>query len=150
MRKFLGKRWHRLPIGVITAVLAVCLLVGGVLAAYPFLTATINVDVGEPMTVEYNWSGDDAGWLSPTEGATLSISGVAGDSKTFGLKVCNVANNPINVTTTLGDNTDKFTVTGLPNGSIPANGCWTGSVTAAINADAPVGAYTLIVTFVRG
>ena len=150
MRKFLRKRWHRLPIGIVIAVLAVCLLVGGVLAVYPFLTATISVVVDEPMTVEYNWPGGDVGWLPLADEATLSISGVAGDSETFELKVCNAANNPINVTTTLGGNTGKFTVTGLPNGSIPANGCWTGSVTATINADAPVGTYTLTVTFARG
>ena len=150
MRKFLKKKWRRLPIGIMTAILAVCLLVGGVFAAYPFLTATIKVDVDEPMTVEYNWLGDGPGWLPLADGNTLSISGVAGDSETFGLGICNAANNPINVTTTLGGNTGKFTITGLPNGSIPADGCWEGSVTATINADAPVGEYILTVTFERG
>ena len=77
MRKFLGKRWHRLPIGIVTAVLAVCLLVGGVLAVYPFLNATISVDVGEPMAVEYNWPEDNSGWEPVTSEATFSKIGRA-------------------------------------------------------------------------
>jgi len=51
MKGFLKKRWHTIPVGIITAILLVCLVAGGVVAAaaaYPFFTANIVVEV-EPL-----------------------------------------------------------------------------------------------------
>lgn len=54
MKQFLRKRWHRVPIGIISAVLVTCLLAGGVFAAYQFFTATAEVKVEEAFTVGLN------------------------------------------------------------------------------------------------
>ena len=97
MRKFLGKRWHRLPIGIITAVLAVCLLVGGVLAAYPFWSGTAKVTVVEPMTVTYisntagSWDGTSTTW-------TVSVS--PGSSEQLVLRVTNNGKGTLTITPT--------------------------------------------------
>ena len=52
MKSFLKKRWHHLPIGIVTAVLAVCLLAGSAFAAYQVWQYTFQTEVVEPITVE--------------------------------------------------------------------------------------------------
>ncbi|MBA7558169.1 hypothetical protein ES705_50961 [subsurface metagenome] len=68
--KFFKKRWHSIPIGIITAILLVCLLGGGVFAAYTAWTGTAEINVTEAFRVEagptgltsvgvdINWSGN--------------------------------------------------------------------------------------------
>jgi len=51
MKGFMGKRWHRIPVGILTAMLTVCLLAGGALAAYGFFTADLEVNVEEALVV---------------------------------------------------------------------------------------------------
>jgi len=46
--KFLKKRWHGIPLAIITGILLVCLLAGGAFASYNFFTVTINVEVAPP------------------------------------------------------------------------------------------------------
>jgi len=150
MKTFMKRKWHRIPVGIIGAVMAVLLIATSVFAAYSFISGTINLTVEEPMTVEYDWPNDGYGWIPVTGGSIpIDVSGVAGDSETFSLRVCNAANNDLTVSTTLGGHTGKVTITGLPNGTIPAEGCWTGSVTATINGDTAPGPYTLTLDFAR-
>lgn len=49
MKSFLKKRWHHLPLGIVTAVLLVCLLAGGAFAAYQFVTGTAELTVEEAL-----------------------------------------------------------------------------------------------------
>lgn len=51
MKQFLRKRWHGIPVGIVPGLLAVVLVAGGVLAAYPFLKADVEVEVEEAMVV---------------------------------------------------------------------------------------------------
>lgn len=150
MRKLLKKRWHHIPVALIVALLVLVLATGGALAVYPFLSGQINLTVTEPITVSYDWPGDGVGYLPLPDSFDISISGYAGDSETFDLKVCNAANTAIDVATVLGGSTGKITVTGLPGGSITAESCWTGAITVSINGDTPDGSYVITVVFTRG
>ncbi|GAI43222.1 unnamed protein product [marine sediment metagenome] len=51
MTKFLKKRWHGIPLGIVSAILVVCLLAGGALAAYNFFTMPAEVTVIEGCVV---------------------------------------------------------------------------------------------------
>lgn len=51
MKKFLKKRWHGIPVGIVSALLALVLVTGSVFAAYGFLTATVEVKVEEAIVV---------------------------------------------------------------------------------------------------
>jgi len=51
MKQFLKKRWHGIPVGIVSGVLALVLVAGGVFAAYPFFTGTLEVEVGEAIAV---------------------------------------------------------------------------------------------------
>jgi len=51
MKRFLKKRWHSIPVGIITAVLVLGLVTGSVFAAYSFFTATAQVEVVEAIAV---------------------------------------------------------------------------------------------------
>lgn len=50
MKRFLRKRWHNIPVGIITTVLVVCLLAGSVLA-YQVWTSNIEAEVLECIEV---------------------------------------------------------------------------------------------------
>ncbi len=50
MKRFLRKRWHTIPVGIITAILVVCLLAGSVLA-FTVWTSNIEVEVVESIEV---------------------------------------------------------------------------------------------------
>jgi len=52
MKRFLKKSWHNIPVGIITAVLLVCLVAGGAFAAYLVWEYTFQTTVAEPITVE--------------------------------------------------------------------------------------------------
>jgi len=58
MRGFLKKRWHGIPIGILSAVLAICLVAGGALAAYNFLHIGVSLDVEEAIYMSID-AGDD-------------------------------------------------------------------------------------------
>lgn len=51
MRNFLKKRWHGIPVGIVSGVLALALVAGGAFAAYSFLEADIEVEVEEAMVI---------------------------------------------------------------------------------------------------
>lgn len=71
MKTFLRKRWHGIPVGIITVVLLICLTAGGAFAAYQFFTFTAEVTVEEPFTVGLN--GDVGG--QPPPGEKLTVGG---------------------------------------------------------------------------
>ena len=86
--KFLKKRWHSIPIGIITAILLVCLLGGGVFAAYDFWSATADVTVTEPMEVVLAGSGPgEIVWNEDNMTVTASLA--AGSSTRIGWTVTN-------------------------------------------------------------
>lgn len=151
MKKFISKKWLGIPVIAILAVVLAVGLVGGALA-YNYLTVTMTMKVAEPMTVSMDYY--NTGSYSPIGGTNVALtdSGVAGDTRTFWLKVHNSANNPITVDTTYSCSiTGAITLTGLPNGSIPANSDWSGLVTATISAEAAPSdtGYVVAVTFSR-
>jgi len=51
MKQFLKKRWHGIPVGIVSGVLALVLVAGGAFAAYGFLNATLSVEVEEAIAV---------------------------------------------------------------------------------------------------
>lgn len=51
MKRLLKKRWHHLPVGIITAVLLACLIAGSAFAAYTVWHQTFTVTVTEPIEV---------------------------------------------------------------------------------------------------
>jgi len=53
MKRLFGKRFHRVPIALVSALLVVVLIAGGALAVngYPFFTGTIQVQVEEPIAL---------------------------------------------------------------------------------------------------
>ena len=74
MKQFLKKRWHRVPVGIVTAVLALVLVGGGVLAAYPFAKVKVDVTVAEAIVLGYNWAVDDLDpYMEPAWGVVPDI-----------------------------------------------------------------------------
>lgn len=51
MKRFLKKKWHRIPVGIVSVLMALVLVAGSAFAAYGFLTATLSVDVEEAIAV---------------------------------------------------------------------------------------------------
>jgi hypothetical protein len=156
MKKLLTRRWHGIPIGMI----AVLALVGVVAAVgYTFLSHTIEITVDEPLTIEYNLQGQyggDALWHELPDEDSLTIEGSAGDIFDIDLRINNRANSALTVTTTFAGDTEWFTLTGFPNGSIPASDGddtdspeWEGPTSIKIHGDTPMGTYSVTLNFNR-
>lgn len=105
MKKIFGKRFYRVPVALVSAVLILVLTVGGALAAvgHPFFPATVQVEAGESIAlgefstwdnlVPYGsdskavWERDGDNWYAGTlgdititlgEDPTITIAGIGG------------------------------------------------------------------------
>jgi len=121
MKKLFSKKWCKIPVGIIVAVIAVVAISIGAFASYNFVNQNVSMEVREPMTVWYNlsWDSPDAGWVK-CEGNTLTDACTAGDIATVDFKVQNKASAPIKVVTDIIDPSGFFSFVGVPNGNIPA------------------------------
>ena len=153
MKGFLKKRWHSIPIGIITAVLILGLVAGSVFAAYNFFSFTTEVFVDEPLSIEYNLDGQyggDWGWYELGDEDSLTLERSAGDDFAMRLRITNDADNPLTVDTVItGIGKSYFSFAGWPVGSECPNGATVFDVTADVNGDAPPGTYYLTFTFQR-
>jgi len=161
MKRFLKRRWHSIPVGVLAVVMALVLISGSAFAAYNFLTVPVTITVEEPMVVSLDYDCNGIYETSVNSSFIFTDWGVAGDTRTFALKIENRANNPITVTVSLEgtwDNTHWFTFEGLPSGTIPAatgsvKGIWIGDVTVKVANDTPprptANPYTFDIVFER-
>ena len=153
MKKFLKRRWHGIPIGII-AVLALA----GIVAAASFLTFTTVITVAEPLTIEYNLQGaygGDSLWHPLGDEDSLTIEGSAGDIFEIDLRINNRANGPVTVNTVITGEKYWFTFTGFPDGNVQASlgdnddPEWNGTMTLTISGGTPVGEYSVHINFTR-
>ncbi len=160
MKRFLSKRWHRIPTGIITVILLACLVAGSAFAAYPFLGFTTDISVDEPLAVEYNLQGQyggDSAWHLLPDQDSLTIEGSAGDVFNIDLRINNRANSALTVATVITGQTAYFTFTAFPNGSVVASDGndvdspeWgPHTATIKVNGDAPTGTYSIDFSFQR-
>jgi len=162
MTKFFKKRWHSIPIGIISAVMLVVLLAGSVFAAYGFLSFTTEISVDEPLAVEYNlWSkySGDSEWHSLGDDNSLTLERSAGDSFVMSLRITNNADNDLIVDTEMScdpvGGLKWFTFSGFPNGGSYSNGTTRiDNVTIDIAGDTPAAPlaptnYNITFTFTR-
>lgn len=113
--KLFKKRWHRLPVGIITAVLVACLIAGSAFAAYNFFTATAEVTVEEALDVEFTPNDASATW----DGTTLTLRDIkVGETTGFMFWITNSASVDIPVTVTWTQTSGPSTVLG-PGGPYP-------------------------------
>jgi len=152
MKGFLKKRWHSVPVGILTAVLAACLLTGGVFAAYSAWTGTATVTVDEAISVEFvagDWSGNTltVGGLMPGENfqgsvevhndSSVELSVTATMSQTGGTTLFQAGDEadiencisvgpvPAYSWVALNEGLDPFTGVGTPiTFTVPAKGSW--------------------------
>jgi len=117
--KLFKKRWHRLPIGILTAVLVACLLAGSVFAAYQVFTSTTEVSVLEPLEVtEIQPPGTFWDWRNPDEPIQTDIEIYAGmdiGAAGYGGKyfVLNLSPQPVSVTVTVTEASGQMDWYGL-------------------------------------
>ena len=154
MKGFLKKKWHRIPVAFLTALLALVLVAGSAFAAYNFLGGSVKVEVEEAVTVSYQWPGSND-W-TVWDGTELTITDAyPGESVVIGVEVANASSAAltINMTATVtaapDGGWDKITVTGGPAGAVAGGTTWEGTVTGTIANDAPPSDYTVRLDFTR-
>lgn len=152
MKRFLKRRWHSIPVALLSALLAIVLITGGVFAAYTFTGMGVSVDVDEPLAVQYNLKWlvhdtespggrvDSSGWLDAVGlETTIEAFFSAGDEVALYLRMNNRANSTLKVSTLVSGNAGKFTCTGLPQDQVipVSNGYdfYSGTVSDADAAD---------------
>ena len=153
------KKWHRIPVGILTAVMLVCLLAGSAFAAYGWLNFTTTIEVMEPLSIEYNLAGEYGGddvWHPLGDADSLTISGHAGNYYDIQLRIHNASRSALTVKTTFTGDTAQITCIGFPDGLVDADHEvdgeweWEGVAQVKINNDAPAPeTYTITPTFTR-
>jgi hypothetical protein len=159
MKKLLTGKYRGIPAGLLVAILLMIIASGAILAAFTVISGTVTIEVGEPVTVQYDWG---TGWEDLEDGFEFTITGAyANDSWPLGVRICNASNNDILVALNYvvisgpdGYAADAITISGsvLVSGGliIPAGSCLERALTGYIAADAPAGNYTVQLDFDRG
>jgi len=158
MRRLFRPRILGLPVVLVVVLLVAVLTAGSALAigGFQFKTFTTVVDVGEPLTVEYNLDGQYGGdslWhpLGDTDSLTLERS--AGDDFDMRLKITNIADNALTVNTVItGVGIEYFTPFGFPSDTVPDNvlkGVTVFPVSFDVAGNTPTGEYTITFSFDR-
>lgn len=151
MKSFLKKKWHRLPVGIITLILLVCLVAGSAFATdgFGFWSATAKVTVTEPMTVEY--VGDpEMGWDAVTGILTADLDPNTGIEIIW--QVTNDGVGQLKITPSVDNPYPTVTANWLPAdmtlGGVPP---FSGEFCLSVYADGntPPGTYTFQVSFER-
>ena len=167
MKGFLKKRWHSIPVGILSAVLAVCLIGGGVAAAagYRFWSGGAEVTVQEALTIQMD--GTDNGWIPgdgyrvvPNTHMYVIDDAHPGESATVLTKVINegYASLTASMTYTItgGTTPGRITVTSswISGDTVPA--CVSGtpgelvhSIIVTVGGDCAPGDYVVTIKFSR-
>lgn len=95
MKRFLRKRWHRIPIGIVAVLMALILVAGSAFAAYTAWTGTAEVEVGEAITVVPGAGILNCSWT----GTTLIVNEiVAGEGAATYIDISNSSSVSLDVT----------------------------------------------------
>lgn len=73
MKKFFSKKWHGIPVALVSAVLLACMLAGSAVAGYGFFKANMTVEVREAVAASYGWDDDLSPYMIPLGGVLPSI-----------------------------------------------------------------------------
>lgn len=100
MKQFLHKRWHSIPVGIISAVLVICLVAGGAFALSPWfevLGGTADVTVEEAISIA-NTSGDGGEqFVVSDEDYTWTVSLYPNEMKALFIDVSNASSGDLEV-----------------------------------------------------
>ncbi len=123
----LKKKWHGIPVAIVSALLLLVLVSSSVFAApYAFKTFTTAVTVDEPMSVEYNLNGaygGDNDWHPLGDDDSLDIAGSAGDVFLLDLRFLNRASQPLKINTVISGGGDgDVTGEGFPEDEVIVGG----------------------------
>lgn len=162
MKNFFGKRWHRLPVGIVLVLMALMLVVGSAFAAYNFLSFQTEITVDEPLTIEmawYDYTNDmelTPFWVVGQSGDELTLDISPGETQTLAIRISNNSYGALDIATIFSGQVGNFTFSGWPNGEVtgsdddPLTYEWVGArVTITANGDTPPGIYTVNVRFTR-
>jgi len=111
MKKFLKKRWHHIPVGIVSALLALVLVAGGAFAAYVTWTGEVSVTVDEAFSVEPGLTAAIYTDATVTwDGDTVTITDmVAGERAQFAIEITSSSSAPLDATVTMAQTSGDTT-----------------------------------------
>jgi len=111
MKRFLKKRWHSVPIGILAVVMALVLVAGSAFAWYAVTTGTAEVTVDE--AISYEVTGQTDGDFN-SETSVWTVSMLAGETEIIYMTVSNTSSAELEVvaTYTISPPIAGITVTG--------------------------------------
>jgi uncharacterized membrane protein len=146
LKGFLAKRWHGVPVGILTAVLLVCLLASSALAAYLFWSGSAKVTVAECMTVT-NLGGDDGDFNADMQ---WIVTMKPGETKILKVRVANSSSAALQVDLGCGTPQPCITVTWAPASSVIAGGNYGDfTLTVTVSGSAFPTEYSIPLTITR-
>ena len=143
-------KWRGLPIGIITAVVLVCVLAVGAFAAVTLFTGSANVTVNEAITFGQNSQAGSDGTYSD---GVWTVSLYPGETKTMQLAIYNASSANLPVYVTIGATAPDltFSINGGTNPiTVTANsGIWVPISVTAGNSCPPGTGYSFPISMSR-
>ncbi len=152
MKGFFKKRWHGIPIGILSIILALMLVGGSIFAALTVFNGNAEVTVEEAITVT-NTDGDDHEFFTGgAMGASWDVSLYAGETKTLNVLVSNASSVDLTIGLVFASSHGAYGVTSSVSGSstVPGGGSVTLTLTVSAAQDASPGSYTIYFAISRG
>lgn len=159
IKKFLIRKWHSIPVGLLSAILILCLLAGSVFAAYGVWSGGAHVTVQEALTIQVD--GTDNSWIEGDGFRTVSNGWMftipdahPGESAVIPTKVLSDSYADLTATMTYsvtGPTPGKVTVVSAwtAGDTVPARGETVHNINVNVAGDATPGEYTVTINFSR-
>lgn len=114
MKRFLKKRWHSIPVALVSALLVLLLTAGGVFAWYQVTEGTAEVTIDE--AISYQVTGQTSGSFD-AETSVWTVSMYPGETEILYMTVFNVSSADLAVVAfyTISPDDGELTVTGNDN-----------------------------------
>jgi len=152
MRKFFGKRWHSIPVGLVAVLLGLTLIssgVAGAIGGFSVWTGTADVTVTECFTVS-NLGGDDGDFVG-ADPSVWDVTMKPGESKTLNVRVDNSSPAALPITLTAVEAYTSINATWSPSSGVIAGGSYYDfTLTVTATGDATPGTYTVDLGITRG
>ena len=68
MKGFLKKKWHRIPVALVSVILVLCLAASSAFAIYPFMKAKVEVTVAEAIALSIGAVDDLPPYMAEPDG----------------------------------------------------------------------------------
>jgi hypothetical protein len=141
MKRFMKKRWHNVPVGIVTVVLLFLFLAGGAFAAYSTWSGTAEVTVDECFVIS-NVGGDNGDYSGTPPQWAVSL--YPGESKTLKVNIHNNSSVALDALLAASESYESINASWTPSTpGVPSGGDIVSTLTVTAVSGAQPGIFTV-------